>query len=66
VGRGPEVPNQILYAMNKKGPGGSFNFLKYSGPWEYDAKVGEFQNFKLQLSGNNCMYSHETYSKNYS
>ncbi len=52
--------------MNKKGPGGSFNFLKYSGPWEYDAKVGEFQNFKLQLSGNNCMYSHETYSKNYS
>ncbi len=43
--------------------GGSFNFLKYSGPWEYDAKDGEFQNFELESLGNNCTYSHEIFQK---
>jgi hypothetical protein len=37
--------------------GGSFNFEIYTGPWEYDAKIGQFQNFKMELSGT---YSHET------
>ncbi len=33
--------------------------------WECEAKVGQFQNFKLQLLGNNCGYTHEIYTKNY-